>query len=53
MIIFCIPDIDMKLMLTEYTSSWSKMCGTKCHTGQSVIPYLWYGPPRELRRGRL
>jgi len=55
MIVSCIPDIDIELMLLEYTSNWPKMCGTKCHTGQKchttfvVEATSWtpWGPPIE------
>ena len=51
MIVSCIPDIDMTLLLPGYISNWPKMCGTKCHTGQSATPHTWRGPPLEPRRG--
>jgi len=43
LIIFCIPDIDMILLLPGYTGNWPKMCETKCHTGQSATLHTWWG----------
>ena len=43
MIVSFITDIDMKLLLSEYTGNWSKMCRTKHHTGQSATSHMSWG----------